>query len=338
MNTVGPVVIVLLVLTSIHLWIGALRCLRAHEPLVPREPRREVPWGLLDILMALILEIVAVRLAGLWGGPAFHVDLSRPLEQLDIEQRARVLMAFSVARLATLTLTIAWLLARYRPSAHDFGVDLRRIGSDLGLGIRAFVMLAPILYGVQFLLVQVMESKHPLIELLKDNPSSQFFAMSGFAAVIVAPVAEEFFFRLLVQGWLERLAVVSDPFWKVFVGGRPAQLESLTASEENKSNRTASATAIPIELVNPYEAPGIAKEDVVKRTSYPRHLLVILASSLLFALAHASNGPDPIPLFVLALGLGYLYQRTHRIVPCIVVHLLLNLCTVTMLWFVVQQG
>jgi membrane protease YdiL (CAAX protease family) len=42
---------------------------------------------------------------------------------------------------------------------------------------------------------------------------------------------------------------------------------------------------------------------------------------------HASHGPDPVPLFVLALGLGYLYQRTHRLLPCVVVHLLLNLCS-----------
>jgi membrane protease YdiL (CAAX protease family) len=39
--------------------------------------------------------------------------------------------------------------------------------------------------------------------------------------------------------------------------------------------------------------------------------------------------PDPIPLFVLALGLGYLYRQTHRILPCIVVHLLLNACSLT---------
>ncbi len=33
---------------------------------------------------------------------------------------------------------------------------------------------------------------------------------------------------------------------------------------------------------------------------------------------------DPIPLFVLALALGALYYRTHRILPCIVVHVAFN--------------
>lgn len=34
---------------------------------------------------------------------------------------------------------------------------------------------------------------------------------------------------------------------------------------------------------------------------------------------------DPIPLFFLAVGLGFLYYRTHRILPCILVHCAFNL-------------
>jgi membrane protease YdiL (CAAX protease family) len=50
------------------------------------------------------------------------------------------------------------------------------------------------------------------------------------------------------------------------------------------------------------------------------------------------HGPDPIPLFVLALILGYMYQRTHRIVPSIVTHLLFNLTSLVMLWMVIRNG
>ena len=31
-----------------------------------------------------------------------------------------------------------------------------------------------------------------------------------------------------------------------------------------------------------------------------------------------------MPLFLLSLGLGYIYQRTGRILPCIIVHALVN--------------
>ena len=42
---------------------------------------------------------------------------------------------------------------------------------------------------------------------------------------------------------------------------------------------------------------------------------------------HLGQGAAPIPLFILAVGLGLLYQRTGRIVPCIIVHMLLNAMT-----------
>ena len=50
----------------------------------------------------------------------------------------------------------------------------------------------------------------------------------------------------------------------------------------------------------------------------------ITVSSALFAAAHLGHGPDWIPLFLLAVGLGYVYQRTHRLVPGIIAHMLFN--------------
>ena len=67
-------------------------------------------------------------------------------------------------------------------------------------------------------------------------------------------------------------------------------------------------------------------------TGLPYGWLPILISSLLFALAHFGYGPEPVPLFALALILGYVYQRTHRIIPGIVAHALFNLVTVATLW------
>jgi membrane protease YdiL (CAAX protease family) len=53
----------------------------------------------------------------------------------------------------------------------------------------------------------------------------------------------------------------------------------------------------------------------------------IMVSSALFGLAHYGYGYEPIPLFILALGLGYIHEKTGRLWPCIVVHGLLNLLT-----------
>ncbi|MEX2316482.1 MAG: CPBP family intramembrane glutamic endopeptidase [Pirellulales bacterium] len=56
--------------------------------------------------------------------------------------------------------------------------------------------------------------------------------------------------------------------------------------------------------------------------------LPISVSSVLFALAHAGQGSAPVALFFLAMILGYLYQRTHRIIPCIAMHAMFNLLTI----------
>jgi membrane protease YdiL (CAAX protease family) len=58
----------------------------------------------------------------------------------------------------------------------------------------------------------------------------------------------------------------------------------------------------------------------------------------LFGLAHFGYGPEPISLFFLALALGYVYQRTHRILPCVITHSLFNLFTMLMLWRMVLHG
>ena len=56
----------------------------------------------------------------------------------------------------------------------------------------------------------------------------------------------------------------------------------------------------------------------------PRAYWPIVASSALFAALHAGQGAAPIPLFVLALGLGYLYRQTGCIAAPMIVHMILN--------------
>jgi hypothetical protein len=50
----------------------------------------------------------------------------------------------------------------------------------------------------------------------------------------------------------------------------------------------------------------------------------LLGTALLFAAAHSFAWPTPVPLFVLALGLGWLAHRTQSLVGPIVVHAAFN--------------
>ena len=66
--------------------------------------------------------------------------------------------------------------------------------------------------------------------------------------------------------------------------------------------------------------------------------LPIVVASILFSLAHFGQGTAPIPLFFLSLGLGFIYQRTHRIWPSIVAHMLVNGLAVVQLKIAVDYG
>jgi membrane protease YdiL (CAAX protease family) len=49
------------------------------------------------------------------------------------------------------------------------------------------------------------EVQNPIVTLVRNDPSGRALLVAVFSAVLVAPVVEEFLFRLLLQGWLERV-------------------------------------------------------------------------------------------------------------------------------------
>ncbi len=55
-------------------------------------------------------------------------------------------------------------------------------------------------------------------------------------------------------------------------------------------------------------------------------------SAVLFALAHLGHGLDPIPLLILGVIFGYVYHRTHRLVPCVVAHMAFNALALAQFW------
>ena len=58
----------------------------------------------------------------------------------------------------------------------------------------------------------------------------------------------------------------------------------------------------------------------------------MLATSGLFAVLHYGQGAAHYPLFFLALGLGYLYRQTGNLIAPIMVHMILNGLTLTVMF------
>ncbi|MEO8497215.1 MAG: JDVT-CTERM system glutamic-type intramembrane protease, partial [Planctomycetota bacterium] len=162
------------------------------------------------------------------------------------------------------------------------------------------------------------ESHHPLLELLKQDTTGKLFGVVTLLAVVVAPISEEYFFRVLLQGWLERLFL-------------------FRITHDQERNRDASSDELDgscgftSEQQSGFEPLPRPRQNLDR--SFVASTGPIVISAAVFALMHWSHGPDPAALFVLALGLGYLYQRTHRWLPSVVTHACLNGTTMLLLWF-----
>ena len=142
--------------------------------------------------------------------------------------------------------------------------------------------------------------RHEVIETLASDPSSKTLLVMVFSAVIAAPLWEEFAFRLLLQGWLQRVV------------------------------RQSSLEAAPLE----------GEDGRLNFPLLPARLswLPIVGSAIPFASMHLGQGLAPVPLFLLGIVLGYLYRQTQRIVPCIVLHVLFNATAIATAWMALQLG
>ncbi|QDU98264.1 CPBP family intramembrane glutamic endopeptidase [Lignipirellula cremea] len=336
-----------LVTLSLLYWgRGASRLMRG-QPLLPFEPSAAAPWGLMDLLFAMLAMLILQSLAQagvLWS-------LGIPLETKPSNYTTQTLTwmigAGGIANLAAVGLAACWMWLRSGARLYEFGLSSKKLSYDLAIGAAGFAMLAVPVYGMQAILSQWFTPHHPLIDRLEANPTAELFWASGLAAVIAAPIAEEFFFRLILQGWLER-AATGVSIQELIFGGRVADVTSpgkvAPSNAEDTLQQPAEKTLIPQEE-NPYASPQPAEDGASNQDEDQLGVLrpmsaeeaaawrprgaywPILTSAFLFAGMHWGHGPAPIPLFFLAIGLGYLYQQTHRIVPCILVHFLLNATT-----------
>jgi membrane protease YdiL (CAAX protease family) len=260
---------------------------------------------------------------------ALNIPLQADLSELPPNAQKLVLLAFGIGSLSTCLIIFIGLWLRYRITLRELGWDSQYLVRDIVLGMKAFAMLAPVVYAVQFVLTQFVESKHPIIEMLRKSPDTGYFVAAAFAAVIAAPIVEEFLFRVLLLGWLERIcANRGESAVNFFVGGREPTQEFSEIFDAQIVEKPGEPYTPP--QANPYIPPitsPFAADFVPQSPATKPRWTPIVISSVLFALMHGTHGPDPIPLFLLALGLGYLYQRTGRIVASVTVHFLLNLCS-----------
>ncbi len=162
--------------------------LRAGVPVVACRPHSDVPWHGIDVAVVGVAYLAAASVAGACLPPAPAV--------------VAVLIA-NLAALAGTTLFAVWHL-------HLRGADLRSVGwdsaswrDDVRLGVGGLALVVAPLLGLATLLDRIVPYEHPIVDLLLADRSGLTLAVVIVSAVVAAPIAEELFFRRILQGWLE---------------------------------------------------------------------------------------------------------------------------------------
>jgi membrane protease YdiL (CAAX protease family) len=308
-------------IASAATWLALIARWRRGEPLLEYKPRTPVPWGAPVAMLAVVFVAIALLTAAGADAAAEPVDHPHPL---DLAERLVGFIFFQSIVIGGVLFVVAVL---YKPSLRDLGLPVYadELVRDIRVGALACLAALGPVHSVQLLMLYLFgPSHHPLVEMVTGGePNFGVVFLASIAAMVIAPVGEEILFRLLLQGWLEKW--VDQRLDRREEPNDDARLTNDEISGSTDAEFVMRHSSLEVTMP-PAEPPSLAP------ARRPHGWLPILVSSLLFAIAHYGYGPDPIALFFLAIILGYVYQRTHRIVPCIVAHALFNSLAMLILW------
>ena len=295
-----PVLVTVFLLGGIALWLSLFWR-------VPYRPRNAVPWNFGEIVGVLVLWFLAPVVVVAVSGFRAEGDISK----FSAEQMAEFLAVSGAGRLVAVALGVALLRYLCRATEEDLGISqlVPHFSSDLKLAALGLgVSLVPV-YALQVFLRPFFVEQHVVIEAMERELTPALWVGAMLGVVIAAPIWEEFAFRLVLQGWLEKVA-------DRLALGRISTTQREIASEpgEHLENSTGSRAVAE----NPADMNWI-------------RAMPVAVSSVLFSPMHLGQGSAPFALLPLAITLGFLYYRTHRILPCILLHAMFNFMNLALL-------
>ncbi len=310
------------------------------------------------------------------------------MQDLDPQAAARPLVWAIVVAIVAAAVVWSWVVDRWRRGLPVLAYEPRRPvpwrAVDLvlvllmyGVGLTLMFHLGTVWLGPEagqpaaIQDVDQANTSHMVARLLTEG-SLWTLLLCGLTAAVAAPIIEEFLFRVLLQGWLERVAVPlrrRTPTLRRWVprGVGPVALTSLLFARMHFRVDTPEmdvefltfalvgnavvgllTVALAIGLIW-YRTGAVAVDFGFVREKFfadvalglsafiaiatPIYLMQVGLSVLLPSYVAA----DPITLFFFALVLGLLYYRTHRIVASMVVHMALNATSLAMAWLLLGR-
>jgi len=201
-------------LTSMFCIVKLIARYRSGEPLIRQVPGSPVPWDGIIVASLFVLFLVCQGLCVAAAQQLFPVGDQAPQVvsngsattvitvdgSKDSDTLGYLLLANAIAMLV-FTCVAAFILRMRGASWRDLGFRDPKPREGLRLACVTWVIIVPPLLALAAFLDQFVEPySHPIIEFLQADKSVWSIALVLGAAVVAAPIAEEFFFRRILQG------------------------------------------------------------------------------------------------------------------------------------------
>ncbi len=315
--------------------LGWVVARRRSEPLLPACRPSRVPWGAFEVIAAFLIVFEVLRPVVLLllassgffeqlygpGFPEMQPPAGEVAAEVKAEQEAAMVLRQLWAGVLALPVQLG-LLYGVRRALYPAWKPQATMGvaSTLALAVAAWVVLTPLVLAFNFVvnflftLFDLPPESHQLTHFESRLPIDP--AVFLFQVCVAAPLVEELVFRGVILSWLiggrNPQGTLDAPS-----GLRPwlvAFLGAVFAAMSGKPGPVIFAAVLIVGMV----------AVVVICHSKRRTVSAIYSSAMFFALVHSLVWPNPIPLFVFALGLGWLAVRTRGIVVPTIVHGLFN--------------
>jgi membrane protease YdiL (CAAX protease family) len=223
------------------------------------------------------------------------------------------------------------------------GIRLDQIGlTSRGLvrngleGVDGWQILTPVCLAINFGVLWLYGEQgasnfheHPLVKLAQMGLTPVELVLFIAAVTVTAPAMEEMLFRGALQTWLENRPL-AGPFVMLLalLASVPTEKDPWIAAWTQGAGALVLHCA-PILFVVALDLVYLAIYQWSRTPSLP----ALFAASTLFAAVHSFAWPSPVALFVLALGLGWLAQRTRSLAGPMVLHGLFNAVNCALLFW-----
>ena len=330
-------------LSAVAVWV-ACRALRVYRPSAVAGPERLEPTQSVGPLV-IVLGVAIVALVVATGVAVATMQVMPTAESRPTggEIPAGTLVAASVAGpVAAFVASVGLLLLLQPGTLRAIGFTISTLPRGVNYALVAAVIAIPLTFLAGFVTEWVYQwtgyehpPEHDLLKAMKTTPPV-VQALGIAAAVLIAPVVEEFVFRGLLQTSLTELLVrfgrprAFVPALPPIAGGFEVVGVQVPPNPGAATGITAGGVELPPVPITVagrtyslgYETPAPVTPESTRRRRYPRAWIGILATSVLFGLVHPM-WMFPI-IFFLSLCLGYSYERTGNLWTSIGLHALFN--------------